>query len=141
MSDKQDFWFDHPVPVGIPDENNELIYGLKNLSETLKFEKQRGTCPEDSRLTVIISVSITHERLKNILHKYMKEALKKASDFKDLDIYIFTENNTDCIINRLLIPAAEKKGFKDSESLKEVFGVDGKYGRHYSFLKAVAPLW
>lgn len=26
-------------------------------------------------------------------------------------------------------------------SLKEVFGVDGEYGRHYSFLKAIAPLW
>lgn len=141
MKDKQDFWFDHPVPIGIPDENNELIYGLKHLAETLDYEKTRGTCPEDSRLTVIISVSVTHDRLKNILHRYMDEGLKKASDFNDLDIYIFTENDTESLINRILIPAAEKKGLKEDVSLKEVFGVDGEYGRHYSFLKAIAPLW
>ena len=82
MKDSQDYWFDHPVPIGIPEENNELIYGLKNLAETLEYEKKEGICPSGSRLTVIISVSVTHERLKNILHRYMEEELKRASDFK-----------------------------------------------------------
>ena len=141
MKDSQDYWFDHPVPIGIPKENNELIYGLRNLSETLEYEKVNGTCPEDSRLTVIISVSVTHGRIKNILHRYMEEELKKASDFKNLDIYIFTENDTEEIIKNLLLPAAEKSGLKPDRTLNEVFGVDGEYGRHYSFLKAIAPLW
>ena len=141
MNDRQDYWFDHPVPIGIPEENNELIYGLKNLAETLEYEESKGTCPDDSRLTVIISVSVTHEKLKNILHRYMKEELGKASDFKNLDIYLFTENDTESLINDVLAPAAEKKGIKNSGSLKKVFGVDGEYGRHYSFLKAISPLW
>ncbi len=141
MKDSQDYWFDHPVPIGIPNENNELIYGLKNLSETLEYEKVNGKCPENSRLTVIISVSVTHGRIKNILHRYMEEELKKASDFKNLDIYIFTENDTEEIIKNLLLPAAEKSGLKPDRALNEVFGVDGEYGRHYSFLKAIAPLW
>ena len=141
MKDKQDFWFDHPVPAGIPDRNNELLYGLENLAETLDYEKKRGSCPADSRLTVIISVSVTHNRLKNILHKYLDQVLKKISGLENLDIYFFTENDTENIINRILIPAAEKAGSIETNNLMEVFGVDGEYGRHYSFLKAVAPLW
>ncbi|MBA7539651.1 hypothetical protein ES705_31931 [subsurface metagenome] len=30
---------------------------------------------------------------------------------------------------------------KDAEKLLQVFGVDGEYGRHYSFLKAMAAAW
>ena len=141
MGDKQKYWFDHPVPIGIARENNELIYGLKKLAETLSYEKSNSLCPESSRLTVIISVSVTHDRLKSILHRYMEEELKQASDFKDMDIYIFTEDDTDQILEKLIIPAAEKVGIKTDCSLKKVFGVDGEYGRHYSFLKAVTALW
>ena len=141
MKEEQDYWFDHPVPIGIPEENNELIYGLKNLAETLEDEKSKGICTPDSRLTVIISVSVTHERLKNILHRYMKEELKKTSDFKNLDIYLFTENDTESLIDKILAPAASQAGLAAAGSLKKVFGVDGEYGRHYSFLKAVSPLW
>ncbi len=141
MQDSQDYWFDHPVPIGTPISSNELIYGLKNLAETLEYEKRAGTCPERSKMKVFISVSVTHRRLKNILHRYMEEELKKASDFKNLDIYFFTENDSEKIIEKILLPAAEKKGKGDLRSLKKVFGVDGEYGRHYSFLKAVIPLW
>ena len=95
MQDSQDYWFDHPVPIGTPISSNELIYGLKNLAETLEYEKRAGTCPERSKMKVFISVSVTHRRLKNILHRYMEEELKKASDFKNLDIYFFTENDSE----------------------------------------------
>ncbi len=141
MNDSQEYWFDHPVPLGIPEENNELIYGLKNLAKTLEYEKKHGSCAEDSKLTVIISVSVTHGRLKNILHAYMKELLKKSSDFKGLNIYVFTENDTDRIMEKILKPAAKQKKLEDIKYIKEVFGVDGKYGRHYSFLKAISPLF
>jgi hypothetical protein len=32
-------------------------------------------------------------------------------------------------------------GGRDVEPLRRVFGVDGEYGRHYSFLKALSVLW
>ncbi len=135
MGDKQKYWFDHPVPIGIASENNELIYGLKKLAETIAYEKTSKLCPENSRLTVIISVSVTHDRLKSILHRYMEEELKKASDFKDLDIYIFTEDDTDQIIDKLLIPAAEKAGIKTDSSLKRSSALTVNTGDITLFLK------
>ena len=46
------------------------------------------------------------------------------------------------LIDDILVPAAEKfPGSREHSLLYEVFGVDGEYGRHYSFLKAAAALW
>ena len=141
MKDRQSYWFDHPVPAGVADENNELIYGLKHLAETLEYEKNRGTCKIDSKLTVFISVSVTHERLRNILHSYLEHILGKIREFRDLDIYIFTEKDTEKILAKILLPASDRLNRGNTESMKKVFGVDGEYGRHYSFLKAVTALW
>jgi hypothetical protein len=48
------------------------------------------------------------------------------------------------MIHEILVPAAQKY-LSDTDScavlLKEIVGVDGMYGRHYSFLKAVAAFW
>ena len=63
---------------------------------------------------------------------------------ENLNIYLFTENETDSLITEILVPAAEKYLNLDPKQVKEqlqVFGVDGEYGRHYSFLKAISALW
>ena len=60
----------------------------------------------------------------------------------NLDVYVFSEAATDRLIDDVLAPAAERYlGANDLEPLRRVFGVDGEYGRHYSFLKAVSAVW
>ena len=46
------------------------------------------------------------------------------------------------LVDDILAPAAIRYlGGADSQELLTVFGVDGEYGRHYSFLKAIAAFW
>jgi len=45
------------------------------------------------------------------------------------------------MVEQLLKPALSKTGVSDWESMKTVFGVEGEYGRHYSFLKAVLAIY
>ena len=54
-------------------------------------------------------------------------------------IYLFfTETDAQNIVKKIIIPAAEQFLNRDASVLKAVFGVDGEYGRHYSFLKAIS---
>ncbi|MBB6478967.1 hypothetical protein [Spirochaeta isovalerica] len=132
MKEKQLYWFDHPVQMGEVPEKNEIIYGLKGLSEALAFEKKRGTSRHDAKLDVLLSVSVTHKGLQEIAAPYISYELEKAGGFPDLNIYIFTEKDTKEILATYS---------RNSESISEFFGVDGKYGRHYNFLKSVNVLW
>lgn len=132
QAEEQIFWFDHPVQIGVSPAENEIIYGLKGLSQTLDFEKERGTVPAHAKLDVLLSVSVTHKGLQDLAASYISFELKKAGGFPDLNIYIFTENDCREILGTYC---------DYSESVSQYFGVDGKYGRHYNFLKAVNVLW
>ena len=139
-NEEQQTWFDHPIQIGVPKENNELLYGLRGLAETLAFEKERGTAAADAKLTCIVSVTVTHEGLHAVTHDYLREELGTAPE--GLELYAFTESETRALIEEVLAPAAEKFcGTENAASQLQVFGVDGKYARHYSFLKAVSALW
>ena len=132
MDEKQLYWFDHPVQIGEIREKNEIIYGLKGLSEAFKFEKQKGKVGKDATLDVLLSVSVTHEGLQRLASPYLKYELSQSDDIQDLNVYIFTESSSKEILD----------AYSDhSESISQYFGVDGKYGRHYNFLKAINVLW
>jgi hypothetical protein len=138
----QRFWYDHPIPIGITPESNEVLYGLRGLEEALDFERQRGNVSPDGRLTCLLSVSVTHHGLRKIAKPYLDHEFSRHGGFEHLDVYIFTEQDTDEVARQLLVPAAE--GYlphADIKPLLSVFGVDGHYGRHYSFLKAITALW
>lgn len=132
MNEEQIFWFDHPVQIGEIQEKNEIIYGLTGLSESLAYEKRMGTAEKDATLDIILSVSVTHRGLHKLAAPYLKYELSQCRSIKDLNIYIFTEDNC----TRLLESYSE-----NSQSISQYFGVDGKYSRHYNFLKAVNALW
>ena len=137
-SEKQKFWFDHPILMGVDTQANEMIYGLKGLSEALKYEKSKGNAAADAEMTVVLSLSVTHEGLKDLAHEYLSGELKKTGSLEGLKVYLFTEEDTEFLVNRL----SELSDLPEAaEAIGRVFGVDGRYGRHYSFLKAVAPLW
>jgi hypothetical protein len=142
VQEEQMYWYDHPIPVGAAPENNEVLYGLEGLDRTVAFEKERHTVAADNKVTCVFSVSVTHEGLHGIAKEYLEEELRKEKNIQHLDVYIFTEADTVKLIREVLIPAAEKyECTEDHSLLYAVIGVDGEYGRHYSFLKAIAALW
>jgi hypothetical protein len=140
--EKQAFYYDHPILIGTPAEANEIIYGLNGLNKTAFYEKKNGNMDQDQKLTCILSASVTHKGLQKIAKKYIKEELDNYGSFEHLDIYIFTEEDTEKLLDEIFLPAASLMGATDNDkNLKSVFGVDGEYGRHYSFLKAITAFW
>jgi hypothetical protein len=136
------FWYDHPIQIGVEPKANEVLYGLRGLQSTIEFERDRGNVPGDARLTCILSVSVTHRGLQGLAKQYLVEEFVHAGGFANLDVFVFTEKDTQSIVDDILVPAAEhylKRS--DAKDLLDIIGVDGHYGRHYSFLKAIAAFW
>jgi hypothetical protein len=139
---QQTYWYDHPIPIGVPLEKNEAVYGLRGLEDAIRFEIRRGTVPPEVRVPVLLSVSTTHEALQDIARPYLETEIPKAGGASHLDLYAVTERDTRDLLDEVLLPAVEKYlPGSEAESLTLIFGVDGEYGRHYSFLKAIAALW
>jgi hypothetical protein len=140
--EEQKYWYDHPVPVGVPPDQNEILYGLEGLDKAVAFEKERGTISRDAIITCVLSVSVTHSGLQKLAKKYIEEELKKEKAIRHLNVYVITEADTDKMIADVLAPAAGRcMNDQNCDLLQAVIGVDGEYGRHYSFLKAVAAFW
>ena len=147
MQEEQIYFYDHPVQIGVKPENNEILYGLRGLDEACRWEKDHGHMAEGDRCTCILSVSVTHRGLQQTAKQYIQHEISLYGSFENLDIFIFTEEDTEKIVHSVLLPAAEiEASWGDSSTLVrervlQVFGVDGEYGRHYSFLKAIAAFW
>ena len=144
VKEDQVFWYDHPVQIGVEPDKNEILYGLHHLSEALLYEKKLKNAAEDEELTCVLSASVTHEGLQGIVKEYIEYELEKAHDLPGLKVYLFTEVETSKLIHEILVPAARKylnNIDNPSALLREVVGVNGKYGRHYSFLKAISAFW
>lgn len=141
INEAQRYWYDHPIPIGVKPENNEILYGLRALNEAVAFEHQRGTV-SDEPVTCVLSVSVTHQGLQSIAKPYLRGVLSGDRSLEHLKIYAFTEADTQALIQQVLRPAIHHY-LPDARELDglTVFGVDGRYGRHYSFLKAIAALW
>ena len=156
------YWYDHPIPVGVTPDKNEILYGLRGLEEAMAFERSRGTAGNDEPLTVLLSVSTTHRGLQGIARTYLEREISREGGLKGISLYAFTEADTERLLRDVLEPAArrymghgpvtrsspddgasppEVAEEEDPGELLEVFGVDGEYGRHYSFLKAIAAFW
>ena len=138
----QCYWYDHPIPLCITPGANEVLHGLKGLSQALAFERERRPEWAGAGLGCVCSVSVTHDGLQELARDYLAEILKQSDGLEGLEVYLFTERDTDRLKNEILYPAAER-WFPDAHALalEEIIGVDGEYGRHYSFLKAVAAWW
>ena len=138
--EKQLYWYDHPIPVGTPLEKDEAVYGLSGLARALSFEKELGSTEAGARLKVLLSVSVTHLGLHNVALPWLRAQIDRTDSktLENLDVYAFTENDTEKVVE-LLSPWLSNA--EEVEPLKRTFGVDGEYGRHYSFLKALPALW
>jgi hypothetical protein len=142
FQEAQCYWYDHPIPIGVKPEQNELLYGLRGLDAAFEFERRHGNISQNARLTCLLSVSVTHQGLHDIARTYIEEELSRTGSIRNIDVYIFSEIETRQIMDTVLAPAAEHYlGQKNAAILLEIMGVDGEYGRHYSFLKAMAAFW
>lgn len=139
--EQQRYHYDHPIPVGIEPEANEILYGLTELDKAIAFEKRRGTVGDDNRLPCVLSVSVTHHGLRAVARDYVADVIDRTGGLSNLDVHVFGERETDQLVEHVLAPAARQLLERDNTDLLDVVGVDGRYGRHYSFLKAIAPLW
>lgn len=140
--EEQKYWFDHPILMGVETEANEMVYGLKGLADTFAYEKRVHNASAESKMTVLLSLSVTHDGLKALAQEYLASELKGYPGLEDLEIYIFTEEDTEAL--SALLASVLHTGVSTGNAaadIAEVFGVDGRYGRHYSFLKAIVPLW
>ena len=139
---RQLYWYDHPIQVGSDPSSNEVVYGLKKLDEALDFEKEKGLMARDARLACVLSVSVTHEELHGVSRDYIEDLLRSNCTLKNLKIYMFTERDCRFLVENVLVPAAAAAGISTEPGLLSgILGVDGDYGRHYSFLKAIAAFW
>jgi hypothetical protein len=135
-------YYDHPIQMGVEREKNEVFYGLQGLDKAFEFERERGNMSRDVRPVCVLSVATTHHGLRSVAKTWLKEEFAGSDGPKNMDVVAFTEADTRQIIHDILAPAAKHYlRHEDTEALLSVLGVDGPYGRHYSFLKAIAPFW
>ena len=71
---------------------NEIIYGLKNLDEAIAFEAQRNNLKIPDKIKLVLSVSVTHNGLEKIALEYVKLIIKKSLNLKFIEVYLFDED-------------------------------------------------
>ena len=136
------FFYDHPIPLGVEPEKNEVLYGLRGLDAAFEFERSRGHISRDTKAVCVLSVSTTHRGLQQVAKGWLEEEFAHSYRPKNLKVYVFTELDTQRLIDEILAPAAAHYlGLRDETESFGVFGVEGEYGRHYSFLRAMANFW
>ncbi|MGH2465468.1 MAG: hypothetical protein ACRDGI_08405, partial [Candidatus Limnocylindrales bacterium] len=143
----QRYWFDHPIPVGVEPEANELLQGLRGLDRAMRSEPglaDPGVAGDGRRrrLTCLLSVSVTHAELRDIARRYVELELGAGTALAHVDVLVASETDVRQLADEVLIPAmARFAPASRTTSGLDVLGVDGEYGRHYSFLKAIAAFW
>ncbi|HEN20464.1 MAG TPA: hypothetical protein ENN86_00465 [Desulfobacteraceae bacterium] len=141
VREDQVWWYDHPVPIDADPLHSEILHGLEGLEKAVEFEKGHGTAGKDHRLNCVLSVSVTHPGLRDMAREYIEYGLDMKK-FRHLNIFVFSETGTARMTNEVLIPAARRYfDCYDHNVLENLLGVDGEYGRHYSFLKAISAFW
>jgi hypothetical protein len=141
VTEPQRHWYDHPILIGAGAESNEILYGLRHLDEAVAEEHRRHPGARD-RVTCVLSVSVTHGGLEALGRPYLEQVLASGPQLDHLDLFAFLESDCESLRRRVLLPIVERFApEEDAADLLSVVGVDGRYGRHYSFLKAIAALW
>ena len=129
---QQDYWYDHPIPIDAMDEENEIIFGLRNLDAAIAIEHSRGSLGSAPKIDLILSLSVTHNGMELLAKRYVEYIIRTKLNLQHLNIFLFDENLTANLIKKLS---------PENRHLQEVFGVNGAYGRHYNFLKAILVIW
>jgi len=70
----------------------------------------------------------------------------RGGGLRHLDVVVVTESAARRLVDEVIVPAlglasGGAAAAAAAPGLRAIVGVDGEYGRHYSFLKAIAALW
>ncbi len=129
---RQTFWYDHPIPLDARPEENEILYGLASLDRALAAECEAGTLPPAARMDLVMSVSVTHPGMEETGFAYVRDIITRHLDLRHLRVFVFDEDRCRAMA-RCLCPG--------DAAAADIFGVNGAYGRHYSFLKVIRLVW
>ena len=129
---RQHYWYDHPVPLDATPEENEILYGLSHLDAALADECALGILPQHAQLDLAMSVSVTHAGMERLASNYVRDLISNHLNLKHLRVFLFDETRCRDMV-RAICPG--------NSAAETVFGVNGTYGRHYSFLKTVLLIW
>ncbi|MDJ0664179.1 MAG: hypothetical protein QNJ75_06435 [Acidimicrobiia bacterium] len=127
----RDFSFDHPIPMDTPAQRTELAHGLLRLDEAVGFELDRHP-GWWGPLAIALSVSTTSREPTDAPIRYVERVVRDLPPLRHLRVFVFDESRARSL--RSALGPDEPGGF-------DVLGVSGEYGRHYSFLKAIAAVW
>ena len=128
----QSFWYDHPIPLDASPKENEILCGLKQLDKALKVECDLGYLRAGAKIDLAISVSVTHEGMESLAASYVRNLICMHLKLTHLRVYLFDETRCQEIIETVC---------PGDDPARGVFGVNGAYGRHYSFLKTLLLFW
>lgn len=129
--------FDHPIPLDADIEASEVAHGLAGLEAAVAFECGAGPGP---KAKILLSVTGTMPDLERPGLAHVAAVVSRFGPYPHLDVYGFGETTAQRLVGEVLLPALGMTG-GDGAPLREVFGTEGAYGRHYSFLKAIAAVW
>lgn len=139
-----DHWYDHPIPLGSDPKDSELAHGLRKLDGAIGFELARnsGWC---GPATLALSVSSTHDAFEDRGRELVQKVVDEVGPLPNLRLLVFDEVKARQLWDRVIAPATAPSDTAPSDTETStsppVLGVSGAYGRHFSFLKAVAALW
>ncbi len=129
--------YDHPVPLYEEESRHELVSCLQELEGDIAFEKEQGVLPDEYRVPVLLSVSVTHAGLDAPTGEWI-EWLLNEKHYHHLEVIVITEERVRAVKQVLVeaqsVDADALHGQADEDPL-EVFSVFGKYGRHFTALK------
>ncbi len=125
--------YDHPVPLYEIDSRHELVSCLQELEGDIAFEKEKGVIPEDHRVPVLLSVSVTHAGLDAPAGSWI-EWLLSEKHYHHLEVIVLTEERVRAVKEALLSPDPDTGSSLEDDPL-DVYSVFGKYGRHFNALK------
>lgn len=129
---RQAFWYDHPIPLDARPEENEILYGLASLDRALAAECEAGTLPTTARMDLVMSISVTHPGMEETGFAYVRDIITRHLDLRHLRVFLFDEDRCRAMA-RCLCPG--------DAAAADMLGVNGAYGRHYSFLKVILLVW
>ncbi|ADK79513.1 hypothetical protein Spirs_0357 [Sediminispirochaeta smaragdinae DSM 11293] len=114
--------YDHPVPLFQDDESHELVSCLARLEDDIAYEKSIGLLPVHHKVPILLSVSVTHEHLDEVVCAWIAYLLGKRL-YHHFRLYLLTEERCRYIDRKLFGGGMPQ------------FGVAGAYGRHFTALK------
>ena len=103
VNEEQVYWYDPPIQIGVKNDKNEIMHGLRGLNEAIAFEKKMRNIDTKAKISIALPVSVTHRGLRNIANQHIKEKIKKVGELEHLNISVFQEQDTKKIVKQILL--------------------------------------